>query len=152
LVLFGLLMKSPKASHADNIQAAAMSPPPLLRSFTKAQISSAVATVADWSVLFGLVEVLQVWYVVAVAIGAIVGAITNFVINRHWSFRATHGKWQKQAVRYSLASALSAALNTAGVYAMTDWLKVHYSISVLAVSIVVGILFNYPLHRFFVFR
>lgn len=127
-------------------------PPPFLASFTKAQFSSTLATLADWGVLFGLVEVFHVWYVLAVAIGALVGAITNFVINRHWSFRATHRKWHGQALRYSVASGLSMILNTAGVYLLTDFMKMHYSISVFAVSILVGVLFNYPLHRFYVFR
>lgn len=132
--------------------AAAKARPTFLASFTKSQTAAMVATAADWGILFALVEFFHVWYVLSVAIGAAVGAITNFVMNRHWSFEATHRHWKGQAVRYSIASGLSVLLNTGGVYALTEWYQVHYSISVFAVSIVVGIVFNYPLHRYFVFR
>jgi len=111
-----------------------------------------IATAADWGLLFGLVEFFHVWYVVSVAVGAIGGAVTNFLLNRHWSFEATHRHWRGQAFRYSLASILSVLLNTGGVYALTEWYRIHYSISVFVVSFAVGILVNFPLHRYFVFR
>lgn len=123
-----------------------------LISFTRSQIAAIICTVFDWGVLFGLVEVFHVWYVVAVTVGAIVGAITNFLMNRYWSFRAVHRHWHGQALRYSLASGLGILLNAGGVYIFTEWLKIHYSISVVLVSVLVGVLVNYPLHRFFVFK
>jgi len=126
--------------------------PSFLISFTRSQIAAVICTVFDWGVLFGLVEIFHIWYVLAVTIGAIVGAVTNFLMNRHWSFRATHRHWHGQALRYSIASGLGILLNAGGVYACTEWLKIHYSISVVLVSILVGLLVNYPLHRFFVFK
>lgn len=126
--------------------------PSFLTSFTRSQFAGILCTVLDWGLLFALVEFFHIWYVIAVAVGAIAGAISNFWLNRYWSFRAIHQKWHGQAFRYSVASGISAALNTAGVYLLTDWLKIHYSISVFLVSIAVGVLINYPLHRYFVFR
>lgn len=129
-----------------------VSSPSLVGSFSRSQVSSAVASAADFVVLFGLVEVLHVWYVAATAIGALVGAISNFVMNRHWSFEATHARWYRQAFRYALISLISMILNSGGVWAVTERFQIHYSISVFVVSALVGIFFNFPMHRYFVFK
>jgi len=126
--------------------------PTFLRTFSRSQLSSAVATLADWGLLFTLVEVFKVWYVLATALGAIAGGATNFLINRNWSFEAKHGPIHGQAWRYVLISAGSMGLNTFGVWFVTEIIEVHYSISVLSVSLMVGFFFNYPLHRYYVFK
>lgn len=123
-----------------------------LSSFTRAQVAGLLATLADYGLLFLLTEVFSVWYVFSTAGGALTGAITNFLINRYWSFRAAHEPWTGQLLRYALVSACSLTLNTGGVFLMTENLKLHYSYSVVLVSFSVGVLFNYPLHRHFVYR
>ncbi len=129
-----------------------MKRPTLLQSFSRAQVSSAAATVVDWGLLFILTEGLHVWYVVSVAIGAAAGSVTNFLINRHWSFQATHRGIHGQVFRYSLVAVGSLILNTAGVYVVTEWLHIHYFAPVVGVSLLVGFGFNYPLHHHFVFK
>ncbi len=106
----------------------------------------------DFGLLFGLVELLHVWYVAATALGAAAGAVTNFLMNRHWSFKAADAEVSGQAFRYGLVSVGSLCLNTGLVYLCTDFGKIHYAISVVAVSLVVGFAFNFPLQRQYVFR
>lgn len=115
-------------------------------------MGSAAATIADFGLLFLMTEAFHVWYVIAVASGALLGAVTNFLVNRHWSFGATHDRWHRQAVRYSVVSAASLLLNTGGVWLVTEYAHIHYSISVLIVSLLVGFLFNFPLQRHYVFK
>lgn len=126
--------------------------PSFLASFSKSQVSSAIATGLDFGLLFSLTEIAHVWYVASVACGALVGAVANFILNRHWSFEATHGHARHQALRYAVVSGGSLILNTFGVWAMTEYLKIHYSISVVTISILVGFFFNFPLQRSYVFR
>lgn len=126
--------------------------PTAFQSFGRSQVASATSTAADFGLLFLLTEVFDVWYVVATALGAFLGAVVNFLMNRHWSFSASDGHWHRQAARYTLASAGSLLLNTAGTFAVTEYLGVHYSLSVILVSLVVGFAFNYPAHRYWVFR
>jgi putative flippase GtrA len=126
--------------------------PSTLSTFSRSQVASLVATTVDYGSLFLLTELCGVWYVTATAWGAFFGAVANFVINRHWSFQAAHKRWYSQALRYSIVSAGSLALNTGGVYLVTEYGKLHYAFSVVLVSIGVGIFFNYPLHRHFVYR
>ena len=130
----------------------AESAPSFVRSFTRAQVASATATGVDFGLLFSMTEMLHVWYVISVATGAAAGAITNFLINRHWSFEATHGPWHSQALRYTLVSLGSLLLNTGGTWAVTELARVPYGFSVVAVSVVVGFVYNYPAQRHFVFK
>jgi len=106
----------------------------------------------DFGLLFSLTEVAHVWYVASTACGALAGAIANFLLNRHWSFEANEGAVNQQARRYALVSAGSLILNTFGVWGVTVLFKIHYAISVVAVALLVGFFFNFPLQRGYVFR
>lgn len=121
-------------------------------SLSRSQVAAAAATGVDFGLLFVLVEAFHFWYVLATALGALAGGVTNFFMNRHWSFLAAHQAASRQMWRYSLVSAASLGLNTLGVYAMTESLHIHYGFSVIAVSTFVGLAFNFPLHRHYVFR
>jgi putative flippase GtrA len=123
-----------------------------MKRFSKAQVSALVATGVDFGTLLLLVEKIHLAYPYGVALGALAGAITNFQMNRHWSFQAASGSVKKQAFRYALVSAGSLVLNTLGVMLWTEFFQVHYVHSKILTSILVGILFNYPLHRDFVYR
>jgi putative flippase GtrA len=148
LTLFNLRLIRP----GDSVVTAAATKPSWIASFSRAQISSVVATLLDYGVLFLSTEIFHSWYVLATAWGALTGAVTNFLMNRHWSFQAAHGAIGPQARRYILVSAGSLILNTAGVFLVTEYLHFHYAVSVFVVSILIGVFFNYPLHRYYVYR
>lgn len=126
--------------------------PGFFASLTRSQVAAAVASAVDFVVLLVSVEFLAIWYVAGTAIGAFVGAATNFFLGRHWSFRASSGAMRAQALRYALVSLGSLLLNTLGVFVLTDWGDFPYPVSKITVSVLVGLLFNFPLHRVFVFR
>ena len=125
--------------------------PPLLVSLRRSQIASLAATVVDFSSLIFLVEFGKVWYVAATATGAFAGAIVNFVLGRHWSFKAEDDGIRGQAIRYAAVSIISLILNSLGVYLLTEYADIHYAISRAITAVSVGVLFNFPLHRRFVF-
>ncbi len=133
-------------------ESSAVSRPSVLASFTRSQVTSLAATLADFGVLIFLVEVLGIWYVLATAFGALAGAVTSFLAGRHWSFEAASGALRGQALRYSLVSGLSLLLNTSGVYLFTDLVGLPYVASKALIAFLVGVFFNFPLHRHFVFR
>ncbi len=126
--------------------------PPLLVSLRRSQVASLTATFVDFGSMVFLTEVGNVWYVAATATGAFIGAVVNFLLGRHWTFTADHEALRGQVFRYAAVSAASLALNTGGVYALTDYLHLHYALSRAIVAMSVGLLFNFPLHRRFVFN
>jgi putative flippase GtrA len=122
------------------------------KSLGRAQIAALAATAVDFGTLFFATERLHVWYVLSTGLGALLGAGTNFVLNRFWSFEATHVTWGPQAVRYGLVSAGSLGLNMLGVYAITAGFGLKYGFSKIITAVLVGLLFNFPLHRRYVFK
>jgi putative flippase GtrA len=125
---------------------------PLLTSLKRSQVAAALASAADYSTLLVLVELVRVWYVIGIAAGGTVGAITNFMLGRAWSFEATHGPVLKQALRYAITSGLSILLNTCGVFILKEYFHAPYLASKILISICVGLFFNFPMHRNFVFK
>lgn len=130
---------------------------PLWRSFGRSQLTSLTATLVDFGLVFGLTELLHVWYVASVAIGAGAGAVVNFLLNRAWAFRHAdpNSAWahalRVQALRYALVSTGSLLLNAGGVWLVTETFQIPYGFSVVGVSLLVGFFFNFPLQRRFVF-
>ena len=122
------------------------------RSFSRSQVAAFIATLIDYGSLIFWVEVIHQYYPYGVALGSLIGAVANFFLNRHWSFEASGGQWHPQALRYALVSIASLFLNTGGVYLLTEYVHIHYLLSKIAISISVGLIWNYPLHRFFVFK
>jgi putative flippase GtrA len=127
------------------------SQPRLVVSLKRSQLASLTATIVDFGALIFLVEIAGVWYVAATAIAALFGAIVNFMLGRHWSFKAADQAVRGQMFRYAAVSALSLTLNSLGVYLVTEYLGIYYLASRAITAILVGILFNFPLHRHFVF-
>lgn len=126
--------------------------PSFLVSFSRSQIASIAATIIDFGGLIFFTEIVGIWYVASTALGAALGATTHFLLGRYWCFEATHDRVHGQAGRYAVVSTLSLLLNSAGVYALTEFGHFKYPVSKAIISFLVGIFFNFPLHRRYVFR
>ncbi|MEW6056066.1 MAG: GtrA family protein [Bdellovibrionota bacterium] len=121
------------------------------RSFSRAAFTAFAATVVDFLSLYCLVEFLGVYYVIATAIAALLGAIANFLLNKYWAFEHRHGRIYAQGFRYTIVAAGSLVLNTLFVFLFTEFAQLSYLMSKAVVSLAVGWGWNYPLHRYFVF-
>ena len=124
--------------------------------FGKSQVSAMVATAMDFLVLLALVEIFSWHYALGVALGAFAGGVVNFLMNRHWSF-ATSEKRNRAAVffqvkRYAMVWGGSLFWNTALVVVLTELLDWVYIIAKVVVVAGVALAWNYPLHRYWVFR
>jgi len=119
--------------------------------FARANLSSAAATGLDWALVTGLVWA-GAHYLVAAAAGALAGAVADFTLKRHWAFdRAAKGKARAEGLRYLLVSAASLAWNLAASWLLVSGLGLPPVPGVIAASAVVGVAWNYPLHRLYVF-
>ena len=85
-------------------------------------------------------------------IGASTGAITNFTMGRHFTFRATRGNARSQLFRYLLVSAASLGWNALGEHLLANILGLQYVIARLITGTLVGFVWNFPMQRYFVFR
>ena len=123
-----------------------------MKSFARNSITSVFTTALDFGVLFGLVEIFHVNYVIAVFLGTVAGATSNFLINRYWSFEATHSTPHWQLVRFLPVQAGSSGFQTLGVWLVTEHTRLTYYGSKMVVAVAVYLFWNYPMNRWFVFR
>lgn len=121
------------------------------RSFSRATLTSLAATVVDFGSLYLLVERGHVYYVLATAMAAVFGAITNFTLNKYWAFEHHHGRVTTQGFKYALVSGVSLILNTGLVFCFTEFGQLRYLVSKAISAVAVGWGWNYPMHRYFVF-
>ncbi|MES2131847.1 MAG: GtrA family protein [Bacteroidota bacterium] len=122
-----------------------------MHKFLKAQLASLISTLVDFSFTFFMAEICHQYYLTAVALGAIVGAVVNFSINRYWSFNATDASVQNQGFKYALVWVGSLLLNLLGTYVLTQFFLVNYLLSKTITAVCVGLGFNYTLQKHYVF-
>ncbi|MGZ3405428.1 MAG: GtrA family protein [Polyangia bacterium] len=115
------------------------------------QLSSLVATAVDYAVMIVCVSVLGMSPVLGTVIGALCGAVTSFTLGRRWVFDARKGDLRGQALRYAMVSTVSLCCNAAGEWVLVR-VGLQYVIARVVASTVVGIGWNFPMHRHFVFR
>jgi len=121
--------------------------------FLKGQVSAGAATFIDWALVTSTILVLgDRSYPLAVALGAVAGAITDFLIKRHWVFEARADVWHGQAMRYVIVSLASLAWNELLSWVAVDHLGLPAIPGVIGAAVLVGAAWNYPMHRLFVFR
>src|SRR5688572_4172540 len=99
------------------------------RSFLRFQVTALLATCVDFAFTIFFKEIVDFHYSVAVAMGATMGAITAFSLNRYWVFRAHEKNPVEQAVRYIIVAGGSIVLNTAGTYIVTESFNSPYLVS-----------------------
>lgn len=121
------------------------------KTFIRAQFSSAFASLTDFAVTFMLTSVFSIWYVVTSFLGTVAGGITNFSINRNWTFNSREQSIKKQMMKYCIVWSGSMALNMLGVIFFTEFLKCHYLVSKGFSAGIVGFFYNYMLHQHYVF-
>lgn len=119
--------------------------------FVRANGSTLIATAVEWALVTVLVR-LGAHYLIAAGFGALTGAGMDFALKRQWAFmRRGTGSLRAESTRYVIVSALSLGWNLLVAYALVRRLHLSPIPGVIAASLLVGTLWNYPLHRWFVF-
>ncbi len=119
-------------------------------SLVRNAIASAAATAVDFAAVVAMVELASLQPATATLFGCALGAVVNFVVNRFWAFETTR-PMLPMAARYAFVSASSAGLN-AGLLSLLLMLPTAgYAIIWWVVRGVVYLLWNFPLHRDYVF-
>ena len=116
------------------------------------QLGSIIASFVDFGSMILCVEELGLSPVTGTAIGATLGAVTNFSLGRAWIFRRQTGHPAGQAVRYALVSAASAGWNALGEHVAHDLAHMQYILARALVAFLVSVCWNFPMQRGFVFR
>jgi len=122
-----------------------------MRTFIKAQAALILGSLADFLTTILLVEVFHCWYIAGNAMGNITGAIVQFILSRNWAFHAEKENVSGQIMKFILIWGGNIGISAAGVYALTNYFHLHYLISKLVISIVMGLTYTFLLSKYFVF-
>jgi putative flippase GtrA len=130
-----------------------------MRTFSKAQIASLLASGVDFLVTFLLLRWAGVPSVAASAkvtfcgaTGTLCGGVTHFMISRTWVFNAQERQWAAQLNRYVLVWIGNLVLNVAGLYLLTRYTELNHMLAKIVVSVTVAVCYNYVLQKRFVFK
>lgn len=117
------------------------------------QLAAVIATVVDFSMMIGLVQLASLAPPVATIFSAASGGIVNFTVSRAWAYRRRHrGTTSSQALRYGVVSFGGALLNAALLALALVVVDVSYPVARAVVAVAVSVLYTYPLHTRLVFR
>ncbi len=126
---------------------------PFFKSLLRYNLSAATATATDFSTLAFCKEIIGMSPVIGTFIGALAGATVAFFLGRNWTFLNKEGKMSSQSTKFVLVVAGSILLNTFGEYLLTEVFVVgHYMLARIITAATIGITYNFPLQRYFVFR
>ena len=120
--------------------------------FAKAQLSSIISTITDFSITWALTSQMGFWYVFSSFSGCLIGGSMNFTINRHWVFKKAKSKRIIEIFRYLIVWTGSILLNTLFVCLFTEILRIYYLFSKVIASIFIGVFFNYYFQNTYVFN
>lgn len=101
--------------------------------------AGAVGTAAQYAILIGLVEALHGNPVVASTLGAVAGAVVNYLLNYHYTFRSERPHAVSLA-KYAVVSAVGIALNAVVLAGATTWLGMHYVGAQVLATVVVFVM------------
>jgi putative flippase GtrA len=114
-------------------------------------MTAVISTVVDYSVMLSAVEIAGIGPVPATPIAALAGAVTNFTLNRNFTYQAAQNPIRGQLWRFVLVSGCSLGLNTLGEFLLLKIPHLHYFVARVIASTIISNVWNYPLLRFFVF-
>jgi putative flippase GtrA len=119
--------------------------------FAKASISSAIATACDGVVYQMVLFAIPGRYVPAAFLGALLGAVTNFTLNRYWAFPKTWKTLRGQAGLYAFASLVTYGGLQSALWLLIEVMHMHERTAWLPAKAFAWLLLSYPLQRFLVF-
>jgi putative flippase GtrA len=124
----------------------------LVTEWIRHHAGSLLATGIDFGVMVTLVEVLHTGAVAATIAGALCGALANFFMGRHWVFHQAQSGAAGQFFRYGAVAAVSLGLNALGEHILVVRAQLGYLLARVIIAVLVANLWNYPMHKFWVFK
>jgi putative flippase GtrA len=122
-----------------------------MKSFIRLQLASIVGSILDFSSTWLLVNGFHARYIGATITGNVIGGIILFMLCRNWVFNKYKGEIPFQASKFVLVFVGNIILSTVGVYLLTNYFDVHYLVSKIICSVLLGVSYNYILQSRWVF-
>lgn len=122
-----------------------------MREFIKVQAGSIAGSAGDFLVTIFCTELGLSWYLISNIFGNCAGGSIQFALSRRWIFKKTRSGIHLQLIKYLLFFLGNILLSATGIYVFTQFLHIHYIISKLLCSVLLGLTYNYFVQKYFVF-
>ena len=123
-----------------------------MHSFIKTQAALVAGSLADFLVTIVLVQFFNCWYVAGNAAGNLTGATVQFFLSKDWAFPCnSKQKISWLLIKFMLMWIGNIALSALGIYLLTHYINLHYLLSKLIVSALLGLTYTYLISKKFVF-
>jgi putative flippase GtrA len=117
----------------------------------RALVASGVATLVDGLIYNAVLVALAGNYTVAAILGAVIGAITNFLISRYWVYPPTGKRIDYQALQYVAGSVLTYLALQASLMLQIEVMHIDEHLAWFPAKAVAWGLVSYPFSRFVAF-
>ncbi len=117
----------------------------------RATISSTVATIVDGVIYQLVLTVASGRFALAAAAAAVLGALTNFTLNRMWAFPPGSRTLTAQLALYVLGSVMTYGMLQLSLWILIERLAVNARIAWIPAKVVAWSLVSYPFQRIIVF-
>jgi putative flippase GtrA len=121
----------------------------MIAKFIKFCIVGGSGMVIDFTVTYICKELIRMNKYLANALGFIIAASTNYMLNRLWTFHS-HNNIPVEYVKFIAIALIGLGINSAVIYLLVEKLKIHFYLSKLFAIGVVTI-WNFFMSYFFAF-
>lgn len=121
----------------------------LLNQFVTYVLAGAAGTLFQYLALFILVEIFSVYPVTASILGALAGAVVNYLLSYHWVFNSMC-RHSETLPKFFATGGVGLVLNAVIMYVLVTVASVHYLLAQVAASGIV-LFWNFLGNRFWTF-
>lgn len=115
------------------------------RRLVKFALTGGSALVLDMTIYYSLTRGMGVYYLVARTFSLGIAIVWSFMINRHWTFKATDGKVYQQATRFLIVITITSLLNLAILHIGVAYFH-FYDLFVIVFAAALIMLINFSAH------
>lgn len=109
------------------------------------------ATIVDFGLLYILTEYAGFWYMFSASISFIGGAITNYLLNRAWTFKNNDKRIARQLAIFLIIAVIGIFINNTILYIGVEFFGLWYMLA-KAFSTAITLNWNFLGHKYLTFK
>lgn len=115
-------------------------------------ISGGTAALVLLVILYVCTDIFLIWYLISSVIAFVCAFLTSFTLHKFWTFRDRHvGRIPKQAASHLMVGGVNLILNTALLYWLVEYGRIHYLVSQVLVSGTLAVA-SFFIYKHFIFH
>ena len=126
----------------------------LVKQLIKFGLVGILGTAEDWTIYLTFTRFISFFashYLWAKIIGFIVGATSNYIFNRRWTFRSQEQRIWREYSQFVAVSIIGAGFNIGGMYLMVS--RWHfYDLYALIIATALAMIWNFIANKFWTFK